>query len=311
MLSSPNILISRNEVSRIITGEEIPIQEATSSGNNVLLSTTFKNVGVTLEVEPSMINRDNVTLRVYPKVSNVLRYESVSSGDSSYSVPVISARSVETHLRMQDKQVVMMGGLYNSRNTLQQQRVPILSDLPYIGELFTGKNESKEVTQLIFFLKIHIISPEQVASGVFYDFDRNAKVSEKLNQIVVHSDSFPSHDASLKKFKDEIEGALPGREQQRRREFKAAPVAVDDAAETGAETIRPFDSEVFIMEPEEKPEPKAAQSAPGLLTEKPTVRVTVEPKEGAGTPEVTEPAPAEVVETEKPANSDSAATDGK
>lgn len=311
VLSSPNILISRNEVSRIITGEEIPIQEATSSGNNVLLSTTFKNVGVTLEVEPSMINRDNVTLRVYPKVSNVLRYESVSSGDSSYSVPVISARSVETHLRMQDKQVVMMGGLYNSRNTLQQQRVPILSDLPYIGELFTGKNESKEVTQLIFFLKIHIISPEQVASGVFYDFDRNAKVSEKLNQIVVHSDSFPSHDASLKKFKDEIEGALPGREQQRRREFKAAPVAVDDAAETGAETIRPFDSEVFIMEPEEKPEPKAAQSAPGLLTEKPTVRVTVEPKEGAGTPEVTEPAPAEVVETEKPANSDSAATDGK
>ena len=311
VLSSPNILISRNEVSRIITGEEIPIQEATSSGNNVLLSTTFKNVGVTLEVEPSMINRDNVTLRVYPKVSNVLRYESVSSGDSSYSVPVISARSVETHLRMQDKQVVMMGGLYNSRNTLQQQRVPILSDLPYIGELFTGKNESKEVTQLIFFLKIHIISPEQVASGVFYDFDRNAKVSEKLNQIVVHSDSFPSHDASLKKFKDEIEGALPGREQQRRREFKAAPVAVDDAAETGAETIRPFDSEVFIMEPEEKPEPKAAQSAPGLLTEKPTVRVTVEPKEGAETPEVTEPAPAEVVETEKTANSDSAATDGK
>ena len=95
--------------------------------------------------------------------------------------------------------------------------MPILSDLPYIGELFTGKNESKEVTQLIFFLKIHIISPEQVASGVFYDFDRNAKVSEKLNQIVVHSDSFPSHDASLKKFKDEIEGALPGREQQRRR----------------------------------------------------------------------------------------------
>lgn len=69
VLSSPNILISRNEVSRIVTGEEIPIQEATTSGNNLSLSTKFKNVGVTLEVEPSMINRDNVTLRVYPKVS--------------------------------------------------------------------------------------------------------------------------------------------------------------------------------------------------------------------------------------------------
>lgn len=80
---------------------------------------------------------------------------------------------------MQDKQVSCGRALFNSRNTLQQQRVPILSDLPYIGELFTGKNESKEVTQLIFFLKIHIISPEQVASGVFYDFDRQCEGQRK------------------------------------------------------------------------------------------------------------------------------------
>lgn len=240
VLSSPNILLSRNEVSRIVTGEEIPIQEANSTGNTLSLSTKFKSVGVTLEVEPSMINRDNVTLRIFPKVSNVVRYENVSAGgDTTYPVPVISARSVETHLRMQDKQVVMMGGLYNSRDTLQQQRIPVLSDLPLIGELFTGKNESKEVTQLIFFLKIHIISPDQAASGVFYNFDRTGKISEKLGEIVENADSIPLHRTSVENFGEELNHAKPGELERRRREFHQTPITIDEPAEnttSGAET---------------------------------------------------------------------------
>lgn len=239
VLSSPNILLSRNEVSRIVTGEEIPIQEANSTGNTLSLSTKFKSVGVTLEVEPSMINRDNVTLRIFPKVSNVVRYENVSAGgDTTYPVPVISARSVETHLRMQDKQVVMMGGLYNSRDTLQQQRIPVLSDLPLIGELFTGKNESKEVTQLIFFLKIHIISPDQAASGVFYNFDRSGKISEKLGEIVENADSIPLHRTSVENFGEELNHAKPGELERRRRKFHETPISIDEPAETtsGAET---------------------------------------------------------------------------
>lgn len=84
VLSSPNILISCNETSRIVTGQDLPIQEANSTGNNLQMSTTFKRVGVTLEVEPSMINEDNVTLRIYPQVSNVIRYESVAAGQGGH-----------------------------------------------------------------------------------------------------------------------------------------------------------------------------------------------------------------------------------
>lgn len=272
VLSSPNILISRNEVSRIITGEEIPIQEASSSGSTILMSTTFKNVGVTLEVEPSMINLDNVTLRIYPKVSNVLRYETVSSGDTSYSVPVISARSVETHLRMQDRQVVMMGGLYSNRTALQQERIPIISDFPYVGELFTGKNETKEITQLVFFLKVHIIPPDRVASGVFYDFDRNAKVSETLSKIVVHSDSFPSRETSAGKFREEITDALPGKSEEARTRFKEKPVTVGTIADKDVKNVIPVDSDLFVLEPEE----------PAAGNGKPSVKVTVTPAEPAG-----------------------------
>jgi len=280
VLSSPNILISRNEVSRIITGEEIPIQEASSSGSTILMSTTFKNVGVTLEVEPSMINLDNVTLRIYPKVSNVLRYETVSSGGNDYSVPVISARSVETHLRMQDKQVVMMGGLYSNRTALQQERIPIISDLPYVGELFTGKNETKEITQLVFFLKVHIIPPDRVASGVFFDFDRSAKVSEALSKIVAHSDTFPPRATSAKKFHDEVVGALPGKSEEERKRFKEKPIVVKSLADQNLPNVSPVDSDLFVMEPEETVD--ASEKAPaGSGEHKPSVRVTVTPKDEA------------------------------
>ena len=271
VLSSPNILISRNEVSRIVTGEEIPIQEANSTGNTLSLSTKFKSVGVTLEVEPSMINRDNVTLRVYPKVSNVIRYENVSAGgDTSYPVPVISARSVETYLRMQDKQVVMMGGLYSRNDSLSQQRVPILSDLPLIGELFTGKNLTKEVTQLIFFLKIHIISPEQVASGVFYDPDRSAKVSETLGKIIEYSDAIPLRETSAKELVKEFRDAQPGEAEARRAAFKNTPIMdrmSDDAAEVPEEPVDPNTPGVIRPQPlPEKTEPaKPAEAAPAAV----------------------------------------------
>ncbi len=273
VLSSPNILISRNETSRIVTGQDLPIQEANSTGNNLQMSTTFKRVGVTLEVEPSMINADNVTLRVYPQVSNVIRYESVAAGQGvTYPVPVISVRSVETHLRMQDKQVVMMGGLYNSSNTLQQQRVPILSDLPLVGELFTGKNMSTEVTQLIFFLKIHIISPEDASSGLFYNPDKSAQVSEKLGDIVENFDSFPPRKTSVENLKEELFETLPGRQEEKRRQIREEGFRLEPAGETvpkpAAETA-PEPAGETVPEPaaETAPEPAAKPAPEGQVTE--------------------------------------------
>lgn len=256
VLSSPNILISRNETSRIVTGEEIPIQEANSTGNTLTLATKFKSVGVTLEVEPSMINRDNVTLRVYPKVSNVIRYENVSAGgSSSYPVPVISARSVETYLRMQNKQVVMMGGLYSRNDSLLQERVPILSDLPLIGELFTGKNLTKEVTQLIFFLKIHIIPPDQVVNGLFYDPDNSARISETIGKIVENSEAIPLRTNTAKDIIEEFRDAQPGQAEARRAAFKRTPIATPAPAKVASPVEEaPESSNPGVIRPEPLPE---------------------------------------------------------
>ena len=260
VLSSPNLLISRNEVSRIDTGSDVPIQEANTTSSTTSITTKFKRVGVSLEVEPSIINRDHVTLRVYPSVSNISSYQTVSSGGGAgFAVPVISVRSVETYLRLLDKQVAMMGGLYSSSDTLQQERVPILSDIPLIGELFTGKNKTKEVRQLIFFIKVHILVPEEHPEATFYDPDRTAKQSEVLGTFFRSLDSFPIREYSAEHLFDEIHDALPGQEQKRRRNFfESLFIPEEKQAEKPAET-----AEKPAEKSAEKPAEKAEKPAGG------------------------------------------------
>ncbi|MBR7128059.1 MAG: hypothetical protein IKD09_05700 [Lentisphaeria bacterium] len=211
VISSPNILVSRNEIAKIVTAEEIPIQEANSVNNSLSFSTVFKQVGVTLEVEPLVINDDGVLIRLYPRVSTVLRYENFSTGGadkSSYPVPVVSVRSAESYLRMQNQQVVTLGGLYTHRNILQQERTPVLSDIPIIGELFTGKNKSKEVVQLLFFIKVHIIPPAESSKDLIYNPNTQAVNSNALGRIIDNKTVIPDHEKGISGFAGEIVDSL-------------------------------------------------------------------------------------------------------
>ena len=219
ILSAPNILLSRNETSRIVTGQDIPIQEANSTSSTLQMSTKYKSVGVKLEVEPQMINDDCVTLRLWPQVSSITKNEQIAVGGSAYSVPVIAVRSIESYLRLYDKQVVMMGGLYSSRTALEEEKIPILSDLPFLGELFKGKNATKEVTQLIFFLKVHIIPAEKDQSGILYNPYSSAKSSELYGDMLQAAKSNPTHESAVRTLFKDMGNAVPGKKEKDREKF--------------------------------------------------------------------------------------------
>jgi type II secretory pathway component GspD/PulD (secretin) len=210
ILSSPNIVVSHNATASIVTGQDIPIQTIQVVSGSTTTSTDFKRVGVSLNVTPKLINGDSVTLRINPQVSNVLRYDEITQGGTSgdgisYQVPVISIRNIETDLTLKDGQVIMMGGLFSARETLQQERVPFLSDLPVLGELFTSKNVTKELVQLIFFIKINILSDDEIASGVIYDPIEQAVTSKKLGKLIRGAKKvFPAKNSTLEKVNKEF-----------------------------------------------------------------------------------------------------------
>ena len=286
ILSAPNILLSRNETSRIVTGQDIPIQEANSTSSTLQMSTKYKSVGVKLEVEPQMINDDCVTLRLWPQVSSITKNEQIAVGGSAYSVPVIAVRSIESYLRLYDKQVVMMGGLYSSRTALEEEKIPILSDLPFLGELFKGKNATKEVTQLIFFLKVHIIPAEKDQNGVLYNPYNTAIGSELLGDMLQSAKSNPLHESAMIKLFKDMGDTFPGKKENKREEFfkelnrafknetpaaekkevKAAPAAEKKTVKAPAAPEKKADKAA----PAAAPEKKADKAAPAKKEEKKT-----------------------------------------
>jgi Flp pilus assembly secretin CpaC len=139
-------------------------------------------------------------------------------------VPVIAVRSIESYLRLYDKQVVMMGGLYSSRTALEEEKIPILSDLPFIGELFTGKNHAREVIQLVFFVKIHIVSPDDVLYGFMYDPNEQMVDSERVADLVVDDpESKPKHEKAVVGLVDEMVASfnktwLPASNERKKRD---------------------------------------------------------------------------------------------
>ena len=211
VLTSPNLVISRNEEASLSTGQDIPIQEmsTTSSGTNI--ATTFRRVGATLNITPMIINDNLVTLKVAPEVSTVQQYQRINQGYDastgeaiSFQVPVISIRNLETTLTLRDGEVLLMGGLYSNRTSMQEDRTPLLSDLPYLGELFTAKKREQEIVQLVFFMRVHILRPMEDPSGIVFDPDAVAETSNEIGNILQNSPSFPKLKSTLEQLRDEF-----------------------------------------------------------------------------------------------------------
>jgi type II secretory pathway component GspD/PulD (secretin) len=204
VLSSPVIVVGRNEEAEISNGQDVPIQSQTITNGSISTSTTFKRVGVTLTVEPLMVNKDNVTLRVEPEVSNIQSYQTISNGSGFYQVPVISIRSISSYLRLADGQIVIMGGLYTNRNSVQQERIPFLSDIPYLGELFTSKYTDKEILQLLFFLRVRILNPNDMADGVLFDPEEMIRTTNEFGEVMRSSKELPTLETTIEKVNDEF-----------------------------------------------------------------------------------------------------------
>jgi len=151
-----------------------------------------------------MINNDNVTLRVEPEVSNIQSYQTISNGSGFYQVPVISIRSISSYLRLADGQIVIMGGLYTNRNSIQQERIPFLSDIPYLGELFTSKYTEKEILQLLFFLRVRILTPNDMADGVLFDPEEVIRTTNDFGEVMRQSKELPNLETTVEKVNDEF-----------------------------------------------------------------------------------------------------------
>ena len=155
VLSTPTLLTLDNEEAKIIVGQNVPMPTGsyTSTGSTTTTVNPFttyerKDVGLTLRVRPQISEDGTIKMVIYQEVSSV-----VSGTSSNTSGPTTNKRAIESSVLVNDGAIVVLGGLLEDNYASTEDKVPVLGDVPGIGNLFKSQNRSLVKTNLMVFLR--------------------------------------------------------------------------------------------------------------------------------------------------------------
>lgn len=164
LLSSPTITTVNGQEAKVEITEDIPYIQAISSidsgagGTTTTQTVEFVTVGVTLTVRPQIGDDDYIRMKITPEVSEApTRFE---------GIPVVKRRKAEATLIVKNGQTIVLGGLIRENVTETEQRVPILSSIPLIGNLFKSKDKHIVKVELLIFITPQILDPTLAALEV-------------------------------------------------------------------------------------------------------------------------------------------------
>lgn len=155
LLATPHIVTLDNQQAKFLVGQEVPITtgEALSDNfDNAFRTVQREEVGIKLEVTPQVNGAGEVKMFIRQEVSSVAG--PVSSRNSDL---ILNKRSFETVLTVDDGEMFAIGGLLNDDERRTIERIPLLSDIPLIGELFKSRSRSRAKTNLMVFIRPTIL----------------------------------------------------------------------------------------------------------------------------------------------------------
>ncbi len=166
ILASPRIRARNHEKARILIGQRVPVITNTVTPTNtvpvVTGSVQYVDVGLTLEVEPTIYRDNDVAIRVNLEVSSIIKEVlSAVSGTLAYQM---GSRMASTMLRLKDGETQILAGLINDEERRTADRLPGLGGLPLIGRLFGTKKKDGGKTEIILSITPHIIRPQARSS---------------------------------------------------------------------------------------------------------------------------------------------------
>ncbi|MBL4632199.1 MAG: type IV pilus secretin PilQ family protein [Paraglaciecola sp.] len=147
IISQPKVLTGDKQKATIKTGSEIPYQEASSSGST---STSFKEAVLSLEVTPQITPDGRVVMDIFVSQNSI-------DGESNDRIPILNITEIETQAVVGDGQTLVLGGLFQMTTIEEQQKVPFLGDIPYLGRLFRNDVNSTQKREILIFITPKII----------------------------------------------------------------------------------------------------------------------------------------------------------
>ena len=187
VISRPNITTMSGKTAGILVGGQIPYPTSNSDGN---ISVEYKDYGIRLNlIDPTVDRSGNITSRVLASVSRLDWTNAVTS--NSLKWPAIAERTAETMVNIPTGMTMVIGGLLDSDDTKQLKKVPLLGDIPIIGELFKYHNDSKQKSEIMILITPRIVNettPANMSPQMRDTYAQDRKDDEAREQVDLNGD---------------------------------------------------------------------------------------------------------------------------
>lgn len=169
ILSTPHLLVKSGSEGSIDVGTEVPTVTTSTASNqqtggdtNLLQQVQYRKTGIILNIKPTVYSDDRIDLDISQEVSEALPLSSTATANS----PSIFNRSLTTSLSLRDGGSVVMAGLISQNVTNGDSGVPLLKDIPILGNLFKSQDKKKNRTELVLMIVPYIIENNDQATSV-------------------------------------------------------------------------------------------------------------------------------------------------
>ena len=156
VLAEPNLTAVTGETASFLAGGEVPIP-VPQGGNNDAVTIQYKPFGVSLLFTPTLIKANRIALKVKPEVSSIASTNTFAT--AGFALPSFTVRRAETTVEVASGQTFAIGGLFQRQTSRDIEKLPILGDLPVLGQLFTSERYQRNETELVILITPYMVEP--------------------------------------------------------------------------------------------------------------------------------------------------------
>lgn len=163
-LAEPNLITLPNKEASFLAGGEFPYPAVQGGGGNNAVSIVFKEFGIRLKFTPVITRNGSIRLKVMPEVSSLDFSNPLVFG--GFTIPSLLTRRAETEVEMKDGQYLAIAGLMNNTLSDNMTKIPVLGDIPILGQFFRSKDARQNRTELMVLVTPKLILPSDAPSAL-------------------------------------------------------------------------------------------------------------------------------------------------
>src|SRR5829696_7330152 len=156
-LAEPNLIAMNGQQASFLAGGEfpVPVLQTGQAGNGITI--VWKEYGIRLNFKPTIIDEDHIRLELEPEVSTIDFANGVRF--NNFVIPALRTRRAKTGIELRDGQSFALAGLLDNNETKTLSRIPVISEIPIIGNLFKSASFQKQETELMFIITADLVKP--------------------------------------------------------------------------------------------------------------------------------------------------------